>query len=100
VELNDPLNPDMTVGVLDIALELFPPEHLREDEFEFHLNQKQRIQEELNSDFFLRAKQWWNDFLQIRDSHSTRLVKVFGVNEFGVRIPVTCLLQPLSCNID
>jgi centrosomal protein CEP76 len=97
VELNDPLNPEMTAGVLDVALELHPPEHLREDEFEFHIKQKQRKEEELNSEFFLKAKHWWNDFLQIRDSHSSRLVKIFGANEFGDRLPVTRLLQPISC---
>lgn len=28
--------------------------------------------------FLVYAKQWWKEFLEIREEHRTRLVKIFG----------------------
>jgi centrosomal protein CEP76 len=97
VELMDHLNPEMTVGILDVNLEFTSNDRIREDEFEFHLKHQAKKQDDMSSKFFIEAKQWWNDYLQMRESHATRLVKIFALDEFGKRSPVTQFLQPINC---
>ena len=41
------------------------------------------------------AKQWWREFLQIRASHSNRLVKIFAQDECGTNRPVCSFVRPL-----
>ncbi|CAF4855072.1 unnamed protein product, partial [Rotaria magnacalcarata] len=38
---------------------------------------------------------WWKEFLEIREEHRTRLVKIFGQDENGVNHPVFSFVQPL-----
>ena len=45
--------------------------------------------------FLVYAKQWWREFLQIRASHSNRLVKIFAQDECGTNRPVCSFVSPL-----
>jgi centrosomal protein CEP76 len=72
--------------------------YLRKDQVEFHLNSKMQQKNDSDSSFYAYAKQWWNDFLQIRASHSTRLVKIFSNNELGKRSLVTANIYPIISN--
>ena len=45
--------------------------------------------------FLVYAKQWWREFLQIRSSHSNRLVKIFAQDECGTNRPVCSFVCPL-----
>ena len=45
--------------------------------------------------FLVYAKQWWKEFLQIRASHSNRLVKIFAQDECGTNRPVCSFVCPL-----
>ena len=45
--------------------------------------------------FLVYAKQWWREFLQIRASHSNRLVKIFAQDERGTNRPVCSFVCPL-----
>ena len=45
--------------------------------------------------FLVYAKQWWREFLQIRASHSNRLVKIFAQDECGTNRPVCSFVRPL-----
>jgi len=45
--------------------------------------------------FLVYAKQWWTEFLQIRASHSNRLVKIFAQDECGTNRPVCSFVCPL-----
>jgi centrosomal protein CEP76 len=54
---------------------------------------------ELDRIFFVYARQWWEDFLQIRASHATRLVKFFAVGEFGKRQVVTDFVYPIRSDL-
>ena len=45
--------------------------------------------------FLVYAKQWWREFLQIRASHSNRLVKIFAQDECGTNRPVCSFVCPL-----
>jgi centrosomal protein CEP76 len=97
IELKDPSNPEITTGVLDVILDLNLDYYLRKDQIEFHLSQIISKKTKLESEFYSLAKQWWNDYLQIRASHNTRLVKVFSNNEFGKREQITNFIFPISC---
>lgn len=99
VELKDSSHSQMTVGILDISLQFLPldGERMRRDEVDFNLNRQEKRRSDNATNFYLSAKTWWNDYLQIRSSHSTRLVKIFANNEFGGREPVTSFVCPLSC---
>lgn len=45
--------------------------------------------------FLVYAKQWWREYLQIRPSHSNRLVKIFAQDECAVNRPVCSFVKPL-----
>jgi hypothetical protein len=47
--------------------------------------------------FYVYAKQWWNDYLQIRPSHADRLVKIFAEDEEGKKQIVTNFVSPIRC---
>ncbi|KAJ3323591.1 Centrosomal protein of 76 kDa [Boothiomyces sp. JEL0866] len=97
VELNDPLNPEMITGVLDITIELNPKANLLQKEHvEYHFARQDKLNGQAFNQYFLYAKQWWNDFLQIRSSHAVRLVKIFANNEKGKRVSVTNFIHPLQ----
>ncbi|KAJ3307431.1 Centrosomal protein of 76 kDa [Kappamyces sp. JEL0829] len=99
VELTDQLHPQITVGTLDIVLDFLPSdgERARRDEIEYHIKKQEQKKADVHTAFYLLAKQWWSDFLQIRPSHSTRLVKIFTNDEFGRRMPVSHFVGPLYC---
>ncbi|KAJ2992607.1 Centrosomal protein of 76 kDa [Globomyces sp. JEL0801] len=100
VELKEQSHAQMTVGIIEILLETFPVgDNLSKDEINFHMSRQEKSNREMESAFFVCAKQWWNDYLQIRSSHSTRLVKIFANNEFGIRKPVTEYVSILSSRL-
>lgn len=45
--------------------------------------------------FLIYAKQWWREFLQIRSSHTNRLVKIFAQDECATNRPVCAFVRPL-----
>ncbi|KAJ7418400.1 Centrosomal protein of 76 kDa [Willisornis vidua] len=70
----------VSVGVLNIRLEMYPqlnkmlsPE-ITSTQFTLE-RQKTAEKERL---FLVYAKQWWREYLQIRPTHNTRLVKIFA----------------------
>ena len=50
---------------------------------DFKLKKEIKKKEEAYSAFVMYAKKWWSEFLQIRKSHSKRLVKIFVNSERG-----------------
>ncbi|KAF4103509.1 hypothetical protein G5714_016392 [Onychostoma macrolepis] len=45
--------------------------------------------------FLVYAKQWWQEFLEIRPSHQSKLVKIFAQDENGVNRPVCSYVRVL-----
>ncbi|KAI8839507.1 CEP76 C2 domain-containing protein [Chytriomyces cf. hyalinus JEL632] len=90
---------DVTVGILEVVMECVPRDKgfipVSIDEVNFQRKREQRQFDEMNRLFYTHAKQWWNDFLQIRSSHSQRLVKIFAHNESGIKLPVTNFIHPI-----
>ena len=45
--------------------------------------------------FLVYSKQWWREYLQIRHSHSSRLVKIFAQDENGIHKHACSFVHPL-----
>ena len=45
--------------------------------------------------FLCYSKQWWREYLQIRSSHSNRLVKIFAQDENSIHRLVCSYVKPL-----
>ncbi|XP_054841418.1 centrosomal protein of 76 kDa [Eublepharis macularius] len=87
----------VSVGVLDIKLEMYPKlnKTLSQEivNTQFALERQKTAEKERL--FLVYAKQWWREYLQIRTSHNTRLVKIFAQDENGVNRPVCSYVRPL-----
>jgi len=85
-------------GIIDIRLELIPSHKLfsltsEVVEAQTHLEKQRRA--ERDRLFLVYGKQWWKEYLEIRDVHSRRCVKIFAQDENGVNRPVCSYVQPL-----
>ena len=84
-------------GILDFQLEIVPkssePINLDILTAQFALEKQRGAEKERM--FLVYAKQWWKEYLQIRSTHSQRLVKVFAPDEVGVNHPVCAYVCPL-----
>ena len=67
-------------GLLNVCLQLVPTleEHIREDILGAQLGLEHSKNTERERLFLVYAKQWWKEFLEIRDDHKHRLVKIFA----------------------
>ena len=45
--------------------------------------------------FLAYSKQWWREYLQIRQTHSNRIVKIFAQDENGIHKHACSFVQPL-----
>ena len=75
----------ITAGLLDIKLEILPKasELLQNELLTAQLGLERQRNSERERLFLVYAKQWWKEYLQIRVSHSQRLVKIFAPDERG-----------------
>ncbi|XP_055892466.1 centrosomal protein of 76 kDa-like [Biomphalaria glabrata] len=85
------------VGVLDLQLEMFPKsaQSIEENAVRAQLEMEKSRQADKERLFLVYAKQWWKEYLQIRESHQDRLVKLFAQDENGVKRPVSSYVKPL-----
>ncbi|KAI9193282.1 CEP76 C2 domain-containing protein [Polychytrium aggregatum] len=99
-ELREVGNSQLTAGLVELTLELFPKptQFLDRDELEFLIKREERAITDTARLFHLYAKQWWSDFLQIRSTHANRLVKIFALDEQGHRSPVTGYIYPIEAD--
>ncbi|KAG9479092.1 hypothetical protein GDO78_012642 [Eleutherodactylus coqui] len=84
------------VGVLNVKLELYPPltQALSPEIVSTQLTLERQKTAEKERLFLVYAKQWWREYLQIRPSHNSRLVKIFAQDENGLNRPVCCYVRP------
>ncbi|CAL8286910.1 unnamed protein product [Merluccius merluccius] len=84
-------------GVLTVSLELFPPlsETLNGDIITTQQSLERQRTAEKERLFLVYAKQWWREFLEIRPSHQSKLVKIFAQDENGVNRPVCSYVRVL-----
>ena len=87
----------ITAGILEVQLEVVArgPDCVQEDVVETQLKIEQNRFAEAERMFLVYAKQWWREFLQIREGHSQRLVKIFAQDEKGSNWPVCAYVHAL-----
>uniref|UniRef100_A0A8D2LT75 Centrosomal protein of 76 kDa n=1 Tax=Varanus komodoensis TaxID=61221 RepID=A0A8D2LT75_VARKO len=87
----------VSVGVLNIKLEMYPKlnKPLSQDIVNTQFTLEHQKTAEKERLFLVYAKQWWREYLQIRTSHNTRLVKIFAQDENGINRPVCSYVRPL-----
>uniref|UniRef100_A0A8C7YYD1 Centrosomal protein of 76 kDa n=1 Tax=Oryzias sinensis TaxID=183150 RepID=A0A8C7YYD1_9TELE len=84
-------------GVLTVNLELYPPPavNLSADVISTQQSLERTRTAEKDRLFLVYAKQWWREFLEIRASHQSKLVKIFAQDENGVNRPVCSYVRVL-----
>uniref|UniRef100_A0A3P8W8W3 Centrosomal protein of 76 kDa n=1 Tax=Cynoglossus semilaevis TaxID=244447 RepID=A0A3P8W8W3_CYNSE len=84
-------------GVLTVSLELCPPltETLSPDVVSTQQSLERNRTAEKERLFLVYAKQWWREFLEIRPSHQSKMVKIFAQDENGVNRPVCSYVRVL-----
>jgi centrosomal protein CEP76 len=89
--------PKIPVGLLDFRIEIVPKleRTLPEIEISAQLKAERAHRSEALQLFFVSAKSWWNDYIQISKAHNQRLVKVFAQNECGIDLPVCTYVQSM-----
>uniref|UniRef100_A0A8C5GID0 Centrosomal protein of 76 kDa n=1 Tax=Gouania willdenowi TaxID=441366 RepID=A0A8C5GID0_GOUWI len=85
-------------GILTVSLELYPP--LSETLCTDVINTQQSLERQRTAEkerlFLVYAKQWWREFLEIRPSHQSKLVKIFAQDdENGINRPVCSYVRVL-----
>ncbi|CAI5779770.1 Centrosomal protein of 76 kDa [Podarcis lilfordi] len=87
----------VSVGVLNIRLEMYPKlnKTLSQEIVTTQFSLERQKTAEKERLFLVYAKQWWREYLQIRTSHNTRLVKIFAQDENGINRPVCSYVKPL-----
>nr|XP_043890822.1 centrosomal protein of 76 kDa isoform X2 [Solea senegalensis] len=84
-------------GVLTVSLELYPPltETLSTDIISTQQSLERHRTAEKERLFLVYAKQWWREFLEIRQSHQSKMVKIFAQDENGINRPVCSYVRVL-----
>ncbi|XP_030068263.1 centrosomal protein of 76 kDa [Microcaecilia unicolor] len=87
----------VSVGILNIKLELYPRvnQTLSQEVVRTQFSLERQRTAEKERLFLVYAKQWWREYLQIRPSHNTRLVKIFAQDENWINRPVCSYVRPL-----
>lgn len=84
-------------GLLNICLQLVPSldTSVKEDILGAQLGLEHSKNTERERLFLVYAKQWWKEFIEIRDDCKNRLVKIFAQDENGVNRPVCSYIKPM-----
>ncbi|KAM7126879.1 centrosomal protein of 76 kDa isoform 3-T3 [Molossus nigricans] len=84
----------VSVGVLNIKLEMYPPlnQTLSQEVVSTQLALEHQKTAEKERLFLVYAKQWWREYLQIRPSHNSRLVKIFAQGDCEDHANLLCSL--------
>ena len=93
-------------GVLDLTLELFPKGGecegvgsegvMGEEVIAAQLALERQRGAERERLFLVYAKQWWAEFLQVREEHAKRPVTIFARDEGGISRLVCSFVRPLK----
>ncbi|XP_041375156.1 centrosomal protein of 76 kDa-like [Gigantopelta aegis] len=85
------------IGILEVQLELFPKltQIVDDSVVRTQLDLERGRQTEHERLYLVYCKQWWKEYLQIRDAHRDRLVKIFAQDENAINRPVCSFVKPL-----
>ena len=70
-------------------------EPLREDIYGAQLGLEHSKNTERERLFLVYAKQWWKEYLEIREDHKNRLIKIFAQDENGTNRLVCSYVKPM-----
>src|SRR5690606_33786066 len=59
------------------------------------LNLERTREKKCEQEFFYYTKQWYNEFIEIRESHRDRVLKLYAETEDGSTMPVTHFVEPI-----
>ncbi|XP_010637302.1 centrosomal protein of 76 kDa isoform X2 [Fukomys damarensis] len=84
----------VSVGILNIKFEMYPPlnQTLSQEVVNTQLALERQKTAEKERLFLVYAKQWWREYLQIRPSHNSRLVKIFAQGDCEDHANLLCSL--------
>eukprot|EP00698_Gefionella_okellyi_P021413 TRINITY_DN693_c0_g1_i2.p1 TRINITY_DN693_c0_g1~~TRINITY_DN693_c0_g1_i2.p1 ORF type:complete len:635 (-),score=95.57 TRINITY_DN693_c0_g1_i2:330-2234(-) len=83
-------------GTLDIQLELLPHAvHLPVADVMSTITRQKAYDSECARRFVVYARNWWRDYLHLRESHKTRLIKIFATTEAGQQKCVCTYVRPI-----
>ncbi|XP_014112383.1 PREDICTED: centrosomal protein of 76 kDa isoform X2 [Pseudopodoces humilis] len=84
----------VSVGVLNIRLEMYPQlnKTLSSEIISTQFTLERQKTAEKERLFLVYAKQWWREYLQIRPTHNTRLVKIFAQGDCEDHANLLCSL--------
>ncbi|XP_054637858.1 centrosomal protein of 76 kDa isoform X1 [Dunckerocampus dactyliophorus] len=87
----------LPAGVLTVNLELYPPltVTLSPDIISTQQSLERQRTAEKERAFLVYAKQWWREFLEIRSSNESKMVKIFAQDENGINRPVCSYVRVL-----
>lgn len=83
-------------GALSVQLKVRPSPVLDSQALLDQLSNSRNVVMQKDSLFLAYAKRWWKEFLDIRPSHITRLVKIYAPDETGRSRPICRTVRPLS----
>ena len=86
---------------IDLAPQLSRNELLIEENVDKQTSLEQKFENEGVQKFLEYANDWWSDYKSIRQSHKTRLVKIFAETddrESSVYKPVCTLIAPMMAD--
>ncbi|PIK54257.1 putative centrosomal protein [Apostichopus japonicus] len=85
------------VGIIEVKLEVLPiPQQILSNEvIATQVNLERSRVSERERLFLVYAKQWWKEYLQIRETHQNRLVKIFAQDENAANRFVCLYVKPL-----
>ena len=102
VELGGGAGYEMTVpkGLLEIRLELVPKPsiNISENEIANQVNIEKNRETQAEREFYIYSKQWYEEYQQIRESHKSRVVKLYAEAENGNTRPVVAFVTPLRAD--
>ncbi|CAL1610487.1 unnamed protein product [Knipowitschia caucasica] len=84
-------------GILTLGIELYPPltQNISPDIISTQQSLERQRTAEKERLFLMYAKQWWREFLEIRPTHQSKMVKIFAQDENGVNRPVCSYVRVL-----
>lgn len=87
----------VSAGMIDIQVELFPKtkQALSNEVITAQIQLERGRHAEQERLFLVYAKQWWKEYLSIREIHKERLVKIFAQDENATNRPVCSFVKPL-----
>ncbi|KAJ3123922.1 Centrosomal protein of 76 kDa [Nowakowskiella sp. JEL0407] len=101
VELLDPFG-QVSIGLLELQFEMLPSGlggWKSKEDLTKQIALEDKSEAERQKWFYVFTKQWWTEFLEMRNTHSQRLVKIFGINEEGLKFPVTTFVNPIKTRL-